>query len=140
MGGILGGRDFQINNASINVVGGDSHAHSHVHYHETKSEFKAILDAIDNHRMIQQDTLAKATPGTLEWLFKTEYFIAWWDKPGSFKVLWGSGIRQSTILFRVFGWFSETYVQRVLERRSFRKPDALSISHMYLITLQVHRH
>jgi hypothetical protein len=94
VGGVQGARDVQITKANISVVAGDSHTHTHLHYQCAQTDVKAILKAISNLRKIQQDTLAKATPGTVEWLFSTCYFTVWWDRSGNFKVLWGSGIRR----------------------------------------------
>ncbi|KAH6876469.1 hypothetical protein BKA70DRAFT_243831 [Coprinopsis sp. MPI-PUGE-AT-0042] len=92
VGGIQGAGDVQLTNASINVVGRDSHSHTHVHYHGTTKDLRTILDAIYSFRNIQQDTLAKATPGTVKWLFVSEFFSVWWNQDGNITILWGSGI------------------------------------------------
>ena len=83
----------------MNIVGRD-HIHNvnvittHNHYHELKDELKAILDAVANYRNIQQDTLAKATPGTIQWFFKSKEFKIFIDVNGDLRVLWGSGMRK----------------------------------------------
>ncbi|KAH6874349.1 hypothetical protein BKA70DRAFT_1208793 [Coprinopsis sp. MPI-PUGE-AT-0042] len=92
VGGIQGAHDFQLNHSSISVVGGDNHTHTHVYYHGTIKDVKAILGAIYNFRKIHQDTLAKVTPGTVKWLFVSQFFKVWWNKSGEIKILWGSGI------------------------------------------------
>ena len=43
-----------LTNSRVNVVGGDSHTHTHVHYHVPSDRFTAIMNAIANHRKIQQ--------------------------------------------------------------------------------------
>ncbi|KAH6909650.1 hypothetical protein BKA70DRAFT_1426069 [Coprinopsis sp. MPI-PUGE-AT-0042] len=97
--GIQGAHDFQIHNSNISVVGGDSHthththAHTHVHHHGTTArDLQTILDAISNIRKIQQDTLAKATPGTIVWPFDCREFRLFVDLDGVLKLMWGSGI------------------------------------------------
>ncbi|KAH6909464.1 hypothetical protein BKA70DRAFT_200362 [Coprinopsis sp. MPI-PUGE-AT-0042] len=96
VGGIQGAHDFQINNSSISVVGGDNHTHTsthiHVHYNGTAEDLKTILGAIPNLRRIQQDTLAKATPGTILWLLDCKEFLLFIDVNGVLKIMWGSGI------------------------------------------------
>ena len=89
------GHDFEVNNSTINVVGGDQHhhAHTHIHYHEITDKLKAILDAVSNYRKVQQDTVAKATPGTIVWLFECKEFRLFVDIDGTLKILWGSGMR-----------------------------------------------
>ena len=52
-----------------------------------------MFDAISNLRKIQQETLAKATPGTIVWLLECEEFRLFIDVDGILKVLWGSGMR-----------------------------------------------
>ncbi|KAH6905393.1 hypothetical protein BKA70DRAFT_1292974 [Coprinopsis sp. MPI-PUGE-AT-0042] len=87
-----GASNVQVTNANINVVGGDSHTHMHYHVTTKFKDLKAFLDVIFNVRKIQQDTLAKATPGTVKWLFVSKYFGVWWNRSGTMKILWGSGI------------------------------------------------
>ena len=71
----------------------------HIHYHELKDDIKAILDAVTNYRRMQQDTLAKATPGTIQWFFKWKEFRLFIDVNGDLRILWGSGMRTSLFLF-----------------------------------------
>ncbi|KAH6909450.1 hypothetical protein BKA70DRAFT_1148668 [Coprinopsis sp. MPI-PUGE-AT-0042] len=93
VGAIHGAGDVQVTNSIINTVGrSDSHNHTHVHYHGTVKDLKDFLDAISNFRKIQQDTLAKATPGTIVWLFDYKEFRLFIDVDGVLKILWGSGI------------------------------------------------
>ena len=54
---------------------------------------KEILNAVSNYRKIQQDTLARATPGTILWLLECPEFKLFVDVDGSLKILWGSGMR-----------------------------------------------
>ncbi|KAH6905383.1 hypothetical protein BKA70DRAFT_1153081 [Coprinopsis sp. MPI-PUGE-AT-0042] len=90
---IHGAGDVEVTNSIINVVGrSDSHNHTHVHYHGTVKDLRDFLDAISNFRKIQQDTLAKATPGTIVWLFDYKDFRLFIDVDGVLKILWGSGI------------------------------------------------
>ncbi|KAH6900903.1 hypothetical protein BKA70DRAFT_1115287 [Coprinopsis sp. MPI-PUGE-AT-0042] len=92
--GIQGAYAFQIHNSSISVAGGDSHAHTHtyVHHGTAARDLQTILDAISNFRKIQQDTLAKATPGTIVWPFDCREFWLFVDLDGVLKLMWGSGI------------------------------------------------
>ena len=99
--GIYGARDVQIINSNISVVGGDSHARTHVHCDGTKDCVKILLDGIDNLRKVQQVILAKATPGTLEWLFKTEFFRLWWAGACHFMIVWGYGMREPLCPFQL---------------------------------------
>ena len=80
------------NNSNVNIAGRDQH--THIHYHEITDKLKQILDAVDNFRTIQQDTLEKATPGTIQWLLKCDEFQIFIDSNGHLKILWGSGMRK----------------------------------------------
>ena len=66
---------------------------NHFYNNEPNNKLKAILDAIANFRQIQQDTLSKATPGTILWLFESEEFKLFIDIDGTLKIMWGSGMR-----------------------------------------------
>ena len=85
------GRETHIENSTFNDIGRDQH--NHYHYHGVPDKLKAILDAISNYRKIQQDTLAKATPGTILWLLECKEFKLFVDVDGSLKIMWGSGMR-----------------------------------------------
>ncbi|KAH6912020.1 hypothetical protein BKA70DRAFT_1559519 [Coprinopsis sp. MPI-PUGE-AT-0042] len=87
-----GGGEVQVANSHINVAGRDNHTHTHVHYHGAAKDLKGVLDAISNLRKIQQDTLDKATPGTVLWLFTCKEYRIFIDVDGVLKILWGSGI------------------------------------------------
>ncbi|KAH6888383.1 hypothetical protein BKA70DRAFT_1235469 [Coprinopsis sp. MPI-PUGE-AT-0042] len=123
--GIQGARNVQVTNANINVVGGDSHTHVHNHAPLT-GDLKAILDAIANMRKIQQDTLAKATPGTLEWLFKSQFFGSWWDMNSDRMMVWGSGIPGAgkTILSSI--------LINDIECRAAEAPDQICVAYFYM--------
>jgi hypothetical protein len=91
--GIQGTHQVQILNSTVNTAGRDNHI-THVHHHGDSAHQKPVLDDVDNFRKIQQDTLEKATAGTIDWLFGTQDFSLWWNKSPGFKVLWGSGMRE----------------------------------------------
>ena len=74
-------------------MGGDNHS-THIYTLPPIDGFEPFLQAVDSRRRIQQDILAKATPGTVEWMFKANYFTTWWDGKGNSKALWGSGMRE----------------------------------------------
>jgi hypothetical protein len=96
---LIQGDTVQIAGGYFTVIGRDSHTHVHYHGSSDANTFQTHLQAIANHRKIQQDTLAKATPGTVEWLLKSRDFNAWWNVSADFQILWGSGIREcSTML------------------------------------------
>ena len=88
-------------NSAINV--GDQHQHqhthieTHIHYHDIPDKLRKIIDAISNYRKIQQDTLAKATPGTILWLLECEEFKLFVDIDGFLKIMWGSGMRSLSL-------------------------------------------
>lgn len=90
--GIQGARSVWLDHSTISIVNGNSHA-THIHYPVAIDKLKAVLDAICNYRKIQQDTLAKATPGTILWLLECKEFKVFVDTDGTLKFLWGSGMR-----------------------------------------------
>ena len=91
---IQGAHDVRVENSNINVTGSDHRViHNHFYNHEPDNKLKAILDAILNFRKIQQDTLAKATPGTILWLLECDEFKLFVDIDGNLKIMWGSGMR-----------------------------------------------
>ena len=95
------GSEVRVENSNVNVVGGNQHTHFHTHTSTATDEekaklmakFEAIMEAISNYRRIQQDTLAKATPGTILWLLECKEFRLFVDVDGSLKFMWGSGMR-----------------------------------------------
>jgi hypothetical protein len=100
-----GARGIQVQNSSITVAGGDhvqNITHNHIYSQELENKLKAILDAILNFRQIQQDTLSKATPGTILWLLECKEFKLFIDIDGTLKIMWGSGMR--TLDHSFFYW------------------------------------
>ena len=94
--GIKGARDAQVHNSSIIVAGRDhvqNITNNYISTHKPSNKLTALLDAIVNFRKIQQDTLAKATPGTILWLLECEEFTLFMDIDGTLKIMWGSGMR-----------------------------------------------
>ena len=85
-----GVHNAQLHHSNVNVA----HRDIHIHYHNLKDDIEAILDAVTNYRRIQQDTLAKATPGTIQWFFKWKEFEVFIDVNGNLRILWGSGMRK----------------------------------------------
>ena len=78
--------------SNVNIAGRDQH--THIHYHEITDKLKKILEGVNNYRKIQQDTLSKATHGTIQWLFECKEFQLFIDLDGQLKILWGSGMRE----------------------------------------------
>ena len=85
--------DVQLYHSNVTVVGRDHHIFNEIHVHEIKNRLQAILEVVSNYRKIQQDTLAKATPGTILWLLEGHEFRLFIDVDGQLKFLWGSGMR-----------------------------------------------
>lgn len=91
-------QNVSISGGLISSAGRD--VNNHTHFHEVPNPQKrqvdllAELEAIDNFRGIQQDTLRKATPKTGEWIFACDFFPIWRDPKSGFNTLWGSGIRE----------------------------------------------
>jgi hypothetical protein len=92
--GIQGTRQAQITNSTLNTAGRDNHINTHLHYYGASVQLKSVLHELDNFRKIQQETLEKATVGTIDWLFETQDFSLWWNKNPSFTIWWGSGMRE----------------------------------------------
>ncbi|KAH6905388.1 hypothetical protein BKA70DRAFT_502588 [Coprinopsis sp. MPI-PUGE-AT-0042] len=87
-----GARNVQINDGHLSVVGGDVHNHYN-HLSGTHVDtLEVALSLVPNFRKIQQDTLAKAAPGTLAWLLKSDYLRVWRDPNGVPRIIWASGI------------------------------------------------
>lgn len=63
---------------------------------ESSIDLGEVLRLVPNLRRIHLDVLSKATFGTCVWILKTHYFILWLDLNGDLKILWGTGIREST--------------------------------------------
>ena len=86
---------MQLHNSSVIVAGRDHHTTHVYNYGAGDDKLKAILDAISNFRKVQQDTLTRATPGTIVWLLECKEFKLFLDVDGDLKILWGSGMRMS---------------------------------------------
>ena len=88
---------ISVAHGSVVQAGGNVGLHTHHHYHGPSQQATDILNAllsVPNLRKIHLDVLSKATPGTVIWIFKTDYWFLWLDLNGKFKILWGTGIRR----------------------------------------------
>ena len=90
---------MHVSGGNLNVIGGDLvqvHNHFHGFKPEKVSGLPAILDLVPNLRDIQAATLGKATGGTGDWIYLWNEFCVWRAADGHIRILWGSGIREST--------------------------------------------
>lgn len=59
------------------------------------------LHQIANFRDVQIATLGKASPNTGEWIYVWREFCLWMNPEGYIRIIWGSGMRESTSQFLV---------------------------------------
>jgi hypothetical protein len=75
--GLIRAQNLQIHGGHFASAGRD--VHNHVYQAPSRRPFDLLsaLESVDNHRRIQQDTLAKATAKTGEWIFQRAILHGW---------------------------------------------------------------
>ena len=85
------------NQGDVNIVGGNFHVHHNYVRQDAGQRILSALSLVRNLRRTHLDILSKATPGTGLWFLRTPMFLIWIDLNGNVKILWGTGIRESTL-------------------------------------------
>ncbi|KAH6907916.1 hypothetical protein BKA70DRAFT_1282843 [Coprinopsis sp. MPI-PUGE-AT-0042] len=78
-------QNLQITGGTFSVAGRDAIHYCHI-------DMPHVLKRIPNLRDIHIATLARATPGTGEWIYAWELYCIWVNLEGHIRILWGFGM------------------------------------------------